>query len=302
MASGPFDFRIRGTLEPPMEQVNRTTSISDSTQIRTLLRWRLRIVRGSLSSDSGLLTALVGALLYLAVVVIAALQSWSSGVVTHEIALRSPGTALQLLGMSLLFVTCLQGGMLYFFRVHIGSDFRSAAWKSLPVTPHVLKRAQTADALLNPGAVAALVATTLLALSYWGSSGPGAAIVCLALAATFVCLNQSALLFLDGFLDRSAPHLFWPLLALLGAATMFFGIYVMDLLSGGVQDGMQALLTAPATKVLVRLPPWGIPLFALDRLQSGRTEEGLLIILGGILAGALLLRLSMQRGVRRDDP
>jgi hypothetical protein len=256
------------------------------------MRWRLRMIRNSIATDLGFLGVVLGGVVYLAIVVLVAIQARASSIITREMAIDRRELALTLLGMHLFLVACVQVGALYFFRISLQGDFRTARWRALPVGRHTLRRAYLIDSFLNPGAIAALVATWVLVFGYATPSTIPSVFACLLVAPIFVYLSQSMFLLASDMLSRFRVAGSWILLVVIAAAGILASGYVVQLASGTVPVIIRNIVLSGATRVALSLPPWGVPVFVLRRLNSGQDALSFAALIAAVVVASLLLVLA----------
>jgi hypothetical protein len=262
--------------------------------VRTIMRWRMRMIRNSIASDSGFLGVFLGGLLYLAIVVFVAIQARAGAMISHELAGERPQLSVILLGMHLFLVACVQAGALYFFRISLQGDFRTARWRALPVGRQTLRRAYLIDSFLNPGAIAALVATWLLVFGYARPGTAVAVIACVLVGPIFVYLSQSIFVLAADLLNRFRIAGSWLLFLMIAAAAVLVSGYVVRLASGTIPGLIRDTMLSNATRILLRLPPWGVPLFVLQRLDAGQSAQSFAALIAAV-AGASLLLVAANR-------
>jgi hypothetical protein len=178
---------------------------------------------------------------------------------------------------------------LYFFRISLQGDFRTARWRALPVGRHTLRRAYLIDSFFNPGAIAALVATWLLVLGYATPSTALSVVVCLLVAPIFVYLSQSIFVLASDVLSRFRIAGSWLLLVVIAAAGMLVSGYVVRLASGTAPVFIRNIVLSHSTRITLSLPPWGVPLFVLRRLDSGEGVQSFAALIAAVIAASLLL-------------
>jgi hypothetical protein len=253
------------------------------------MRWRMRMIRNSIATDLGFLGVALGGLVYLAIVVLVAIQARAGGIITREVAVDRRELALTLLGVHLFLVACVQGGALYFFRISLQGDFRTARWRALPVGRHTLRRAYLIDSFFNPGAIAALVATWLLVFGYATPSTALSVISCLLVGPIFVYLSQSIFVLASDVLTRFRIAGSWLLFIVIGAAAVLVSGYAVRLASGTVPAFVLNIMLSDSARIVLSLPPWGVPLFVLRRLDSGQGVQSFAALIAAVIAASLLL-------------
>jgi hypothetical protein len=261
----------------------------------------MRMMRNSLASDSGFLGVFLGGLVYLAVVVGVSMQARAGGVLARELAGTAREITTTLLGMQIFVVVCVQGGALHFFRVSLQGDFRTVRWCVLPVGRRALRSAYVIDSLLNPGAIAALVATWLLMFAYARPSSAFSYITCLLVSPVFVALTQSILIVASDLLGRFRLAVSWLFLLPVVAASAFVAGYGATLASGATPAFVRGVLLNHSTEFVLRLPPWGLPLFVVERLESGR-DGALFAALAAAVAGTTILLAAGNRIAASTEP
>jgi hypothetical protein len=270
------------------------TATGEWGAVRTIMRWRMRMIRNSIATDSGFLAVFLGGLFYLAIVVFVAIQARAGAMISHELDREQRQLSIILLGMHLFLVSCIQGGALYFFRISLQGDFRTARWRALPVGRQTLRRAYLIDSLFNPGAIAALVATWLLIFGYAMPRTVVAAMACVLAAPIFVFLSQSIFVLAADLLNRFRTAGSWLLFLMIAAAAVLVSGYVVRLASGTVPVLVRDTMLSNATWIVLRLPPWGVPLFVLQRVDAGHVAQSFAALIAAA-AGASLVLVAANR-------
>lgn len=273
----------------------------DWRAVQTLIRWRMRMIRNSMVADSGFLSVFVGGLLYLAIVVVVSIQAKAGGILARELAGNGKQLALSLLGMHLFVLVCIQAGALYFFRMSLQGDFRTARWRALPVSRNVLRRAYLIDCMLNPGAIAVLVATWILVFAYARPLTASSVIACLLVSPIFVFLSQSLFIVASDLLNRFRVAGSWLLFLHLAAVGVLLSGLVVTLASGASPALIRDILLNNFTHDVLRVPPWGLPLFIVERADSGQNVK-LFASLIAAMAGASLLLVAANRISATAEP
>jgi hypothetical protein len=249
----------------------------------------MRMIRNSIADDAGFLGIFLGGLLYLAIVVVVSIQGRAGGILTHELAGTGRQLAISLLGMHLFVVVCIQGGALYFFRISLQGDFRTARWRTLPVSRRDLRRAYLIDSLLNPGAIAALIATWMLVFGYSRPSTAPSVVACLLVSPIFVYLSQSMFIIASDLLNRFRIAGSWFLFLLIATVSVLLSGYVVRLVSGALPAFIRGMMLGHSVRIALRLPPWGLPLFVVQRVDSGQSLELFASLMAAVAGGSLLL-------------
>lgn len=260
--------------------------------VRTLLRWRARMIRNSIKTDSGFFSIFLGGLLYLAIILVVSFQARAGGMLTRELGVEDEGLALSLMGMHLFVVVCIQGGALYFFRISLQGDFRTARWRNLPVGRETLRRAYLVDSLLNPGAIAALFAAWMLVFAYSRPVTALSIVACLLVGPTFVYLSQTMLLLASDLMTRFRVAGSWLLFLMIAGVGAFLSAAVVGMASGAMPSLLRDFMLNGSTRLALRLPPWGVPTLVLARMAAGQRVQVVAILIAAVIGGSLLLAVA----------
>jgi hypothetical protein len=263
--------------------------VNDWQRVATLMRWRVRMIRNSISTDAGFLSLSLGALIYVAIVVIVSVQAAAGGTVAREM----PDVELRLYkgiaGMHFFVITCIQWATLRFFRVSLQGDFRTSRWRALPVDKRVLRRAYVLDSFLNPGTVAALVAGWILVAAYSRPSAVQDLVACLLTSPIYVCLSQVIFITASDFSARFRGAMSWAFLLIIAAGAALSSGYFVSMATGTLPAVLIGMIENPWSQIILQLPPWGVPVLVAEHIRGGHTAAVFGILACAAAGGVALL-------------
>jgi hypothetical protein len=117
---------------------------------------------------------------------------------------------------------------------------------------------------------------------------------CVLAAPIFVFLSQSIFVLAADLLNRFRAVGSWLLFLMIAAAAVLVGGYVVRLASGTVPVLVRDTMLSNATWIVLRLPPWGVPLFVLQRVDAGHVAQSFAALIAAA-AGASLVLVAANR-------